>query len=58
VLAKLRNHGLYAKLEKCEFDKSFVEFLGYVISLNGISMDKSKVETIQCWAIPSSVKDI
>jgi hypothetical protein len=35
-----------------------VAFLGYVISLDGIFMDKSKVETIQCWATPSSVKDV
>jgi len=46
VLATLREHGLYAKLEKCEFDKSLVAFLGYVISLDDIFMDKSKVETI------------
>ncbi len=58
VLATLREHGLYAKLEKCEFDKSSVAFLGYVISLDGIFMDKSKVETIQCWATPSSIKDV
>jgi hypothetical protein len=58
VLATLREHGLYAKLEKCEFDKSSVAFLGYVISPDGIFMDKSKVETIQCWATPSSVKDV
>ncbi len=58
VLATLREHGLYAKLEKCEFDKSSVAFLGYVISPDGIFMDKSKVETIQCWANLSSVKDV
>jgi hypothetical protein len=46
VLATLREHGLYAKLEKCEFDKSLVAFLGYVISPDGIFMDKSKVKTI------------
>ncbi len=58
VLATLREHGLYAKLEKCEFDKSSVAFLDYVIFPDGIFMDKSKVETIQCWATPSSVKDV
>ncbi len=58
VLVMLREHGLYAKLEKCEFDKSSVAFLSYVISPDGIFMDKSKVETIQCWATPSSVKDV
>jgi len=35
-----------------------VEFLVYVISPDGVSMDKSKVKTIQCWATPSSVKDV
>jgi hypothetical protein len=35
-----------------------VAFLGYVISPDGIFMDKSKVETIQCWATPSSIKDV
>ncbi len=58
VIATLREHGLYAKLEKCEFNKSSMVFLGYMISPNGIFMDKSKVETIQCWATPSSVKDV
>jgi hypothetical protein len=46
VLATLRVHGLYAKMEKCEFNKSSVAFLGYLISPDGIFMDKSKVETI------------
>jgi hypothetical protein len=58
VLAMLQEHGLYAKMEKWEFDKSSVVFLGYMISPNGIFMDKSKVETIQCWVTPSSVKDV
>jgi len=33
-------------MEKCEFNKSLVAFLGYVIFPDGIFMDKSKVETI------------
>ena len=46
VLQRLREYGLYAKLEKCSFDQSQVEFLGYVVSQKGISMDPSKVQTI------------
>jgi hypothetical protein len=37
---------LYAKLEKCEFHQLQVEFLGYVISNNGISMDPKKVKLL------------
>ena len=58
VLAKLREHGLYAKSEKCEFDRSSVEFLGYVISPNGIMMDTKKVRTVQEWATPTRMKEV
>jgi hypothetical protein len=47
VLSKLREHGLYAKCEKCVFDQPSVEFLGYIISPDGISMDQRKVAAIQ-----------
>ena len=42
VLEHLRLFKLYAKLEKCLFDQTEVEFLGYKISSQGISMDPSK----------------
>jgi hypothetical protein len=49
---------LYAKLEKCMFHQLQVEFLGYVISRNGISMDPCKVATILDWKIPKRIFDI
>ena len=52
VLAKLREHGLYAKDEKCEFDCTSIQFLGYIISPTGITMDMKKVSVIQAWATP------
>ena len=58
VLQRLREYGLYAKLEKCTFDEDHVNFLGYVISEDGISMDPSKVQTILNWQTPSSVCDV
>ena len=36
VLEKLRSAGLYAKLEKCVFHQPQVEFLGYIISGEGL----------------------
>ena len=32
------------KLEKCEFDVDETTFLGYVISKNGLSMDKETAQ--------------
>ena len=58
ILAKLREHGLYAKSEKCEFDQTSMEFLGYVISPSRIRMDTRKVATIQDWPIPTRLKEV
>jgi hypothetical protein len=58
VLQRLREYGLYAKLEKCSFDQDHVEFLGYVVSQQGISMDPSKVQTVLNWQPPRSVRDV
>jgi len=39
VLQVLREHKLYAKLSKCEFDQRRVHYLGHIIEEEGISMD-------------------
>ena len=46
VLRCLRQAGLKLKPEKCEFNKLEVEFLGYIIGINGIKMDPSKITAI------------
>jgi len=58
VLEKLLENNLYVKLEKCEFDKSETTFLGYVISKNGLKMDKEKVKAILDWPAPTNVKEV
>lgn len=44
VLEILREKQLYAKFSKCEFWLKEVNFLGHVISTQGISVDPTKVE--------------
>jgi hypothetical protein len=58
VLQKLREHRLYAKLSKCEFQMEQVALLGYVISMGGISGDTRKVQYVLRWNAPMSVGDI
>ena len=43
VLRRLREASLFAKIEKCKFDVDTTEFLGFVISPDGIHMSESKV---------------
>ncbi|SOV04067.1 uncharacterized protein UDID_19529 [Ustilago sp. UG-2017a] len=58
VLARLRQAGLYAKAEKCQFSTSQTEFLGFVVSDQGVAMDPSKTEVITNWPVPKLVHDV
>ena len=58
VLRRLRKHGLYARPDKCHFSTDTVEYLGFILSKEGLKMDQSKVQTIQDWPEPRKVKDI
>jgi len=46
------------KAEKYKFHSDSVEYLGYVLSLSGLTMSNTKVKTIQKWPEPKKVKDI
>lgn len=38
--------------------KSTISFLGYVISSNGVSMDKPKVSAVVNWPMPSTIRNL
>ena len=40
------------------FHVDTVEFLGYIIGKDGVTMSKKKVESILSWKAPRSVKDV
>jgi hypothetical protein len=46
VLQRLCDHQMYAKFSKCEFWLTQVQFLGHVVSSEGISVDPSKVQDV------------
>src|SRR5882757_1932995 len=58
VLRKLKENDLFLKAEKCEFGVQEVEFLGMIISPDGIKMDPKKVDGVMSWLIPKHVKDV
>jgi hypothetical protein len=58
MLQKLRDAGLYAKLEKCVFYQPQVEFLGYIISNEGLMMDPKKIQAVVDWLTPKTVRDV
>ena len=58
VLGILREKRLYAKLSKCEFWMDEVQFLGHVISAQGIAVDPAKFDAVVKWESPKSATEI
>ena len=58
ILDVLRQHQLYAKVQKCEFHKPQMTFVGYMVSQDGIGMDPAKVAAILDWPVPKTVKEV
>lgn len=58
VLQRLREAKLYAKLSKCAFFQQRIEFLGYIITPEGISPDPRKIQAVQDWPKPTNVTEV
>jgi hypothetical protein len=46
ILTTLRDANLRIKVEKTEFYKREVKFLGYIVSREGLKIDSKKIEAI------------
>jgi Reverse transcriptase (RNA-dependent DNA polymerase) len=49
ILARSRQHQLFAKLSKCEFNRASLPFLGHVVDKGGVEMQQSKVQALADW---------
>ena len=58
VLHRLEEHDLYLRPEKCEFEKSEIEYLGLVVREGEVAMDPVKVEAVTSWPTPKNLKDV
>ncbi|KAI3685880.1 hypothetical protein L6452_35141 [Arctium lappa] len=58
VLEILRREKLYAKFSKCEFWLKEVQFLGHIVSKDGVKVDPAKIEAMMSWKPPKSPSEI
>ncbi|KAH0607988.1 uncharacterized protein H6S33_002040, partial [Morchella sextelata] len=58
VLQKLREAKLCASISKTSFHVREVEYLGYHISEEGVSMSEDKVEAVKEWPVPENIKAV
>ena len=58
VLQTLNEANLKVQLDKSEFLKASVEFLGYIVTRDGIMPNKKKIEAIIQWPVPKNLKQL
>ena len=58
ALEILRKKKSYAKFSKCEFWLQEVQFLGHIVSNEGIKVDPAKIEAIKNWERPRTPTEV
>ena len=58
VLSALNDHGMKLRLEKCEFFRKQVTYLGHVISAEGLKPSEKRVDAVVNFPKPENVKQL
>lgn len=54
----LHQNQFYIKRSRCFFAQPAVEYLGHVISAAGVATDPTKLEAVQNWPTPKTIKQL
>ena len=58
VFALFSKYKLYLKESKCSLFMERVNFLGHVVSSNGIELESGKVAVVEKWPVPTTVTHV
>jgi hypothetical protein len=58
VLQLLKEEQLYAKPSKCFFGVKEVEYLGHIVSHEGVKVKPNKIKAMIDWPIPKTFKNL
>lgn len=58
VLDCLLTNLFYVKLSKCLFCQDSIDYLGHIVSSQGVHTDPSKLEAMENWPIPKTMKQL
>ena len=58
MLETLRTNKLYLKASKCSFAQQSLEYLGHIISDQGVSTDPEKTQVMLQWPVPTSFTEL
>ena len=58
ILEAIQKSGMKVKPSKCEFHQKETEYLGFIISEDGVKADPVKTQAIWDWTTPKTKKEI
>ena len=58
VFDRIREDGLKLKPTKCQFLQDQVQYLGHIVTREGIAADPSKTAVIKEWPVPTCTKEV
>ena len=58
VLQLLKEQQRYAKPSKCFFRVKEVEYLGHIVSHEGVKVDPNKIKAMMDWPIPKTLNNL
>ena len=58
VMKRLAENKFFAQESKCHFGLQQIEFLGHIVSGEGIRVDPRKIQVVQDWPVPKSVQEV
>ena len=58
VLDTLRTHMFFANISKCEFCQDSINYLGHVVSVQGVKVDLQKIDAVVNWPLPQNITQL
>jgi hypothetical protein len=58
ILKLFQDHHLFVKKSKCSFGVCEVEFLGHIVGHEGVHVDPRKIQAMQEWSCPKTLKSL
>jgi hypothetical protein len=58
TLELLRQNQLFAKMSKCRFGVAKMDYLGHIVSAQGVCADPEKIKAMVDWPFPKNTKSL
>ena len=58
VFERIQSAGLKLKPSKCSFLQDEVQYLGHIVSKDGVKVDPAKTNKVASWSTPTSIREV